>query len=76
MGDYDAAAQLVEKYAIKIDIDVHAEIIERFKKLNIPPYSGFINPKVEAIEENSKIIDVLIHYPDNFTEQMLEYSAY
>jgi dipeptidyl-peptidase III len=73
-GDYDAAAALVEKYAINIDYDLHSEILERWKKLNIPPYSGFINPKLIAIESENKIVDVEIFYPDDFTEQMLEYS--
>ncbi len=73
-GDYQAAKNLIEKYAVKIDYDIHKEVLERWKKLNIPPYSGFIQPELEPIIENNKIIDVKINYPKDFSKQMLEYA--
>ena len=73
-GDYQAAKNLIEKYAVKIDYDIHKEVLERWKKLNIPPYSGFIQPELEPIIENNKIIDVKINYPKDFSKQMLDYA--
>jgi dipeptidyl-peptidase III len=73
-GDYQAAKNLIEKYAVKIDYDIHKEVLERWKKLNIPPYSGFIQPELEPIIENNKIIDVIINYPQDFSKQMLDYA--
>ncbi len=74
-GDYAACKQLVEQYGVQIDARLHAETLERFKKLNIAPFGGFVNPKLEAVVEDGVITDVLISYPDNYTLQMLEYSA-
>ena len=73
-GDYEAGKLLVENYGVKIDYDLHKEVKERYAKLNLAPYSGFINPAYEAIEKNGEIVDVQISYPDNYTEQMLYYS--
>jgi dipeptidyl-peptidase III len=73
-GDYDAARSLVEKYAVKVDVAQHREIIDRFTKLNIAPYSGFINPVLVPVFDGDEIIDVLIEYPNDFLEQMLFYS--
>jgi dipeptidyl-peptidase-3 len=75
-GDYEAACQLIDKYAVQIDSDIHAEVLVRWKKLNIPPYSGFINPKMEAIYKDQQIMDVKIHYPDDFANQMLDYAKF
>lgn len=74
-GDYEAARKLVEDYAVKIDRNLHAEILERYKKLNLAPYKGFINPVYEAVTDgNGKITDVKISYKEGYAEQMLRYS--
>ena len=72
-GDYDAAQNLVESYGVKVDLDVHNQVLDRVKDLDIAPYSGFINPRLVPVLEDDKISDIKIEYPDNFVEQMLEY---
>lgn len=73
-GDYEAGKKLVEDYAVKVDTILHKEVLERYKKLNIAPYSGFVNPVLKPIEKDGKIIDVKVEYPDNYNQQMLDYS--
>lgn len=73
-GNSKAAEELVEKYAVKVDYELHKEVIERFEKLDLPSYSGFINPILKPIEDNGVITDILVEYPDNYPEQMLYYS--
>ena len=74
-GDYEAARQLVEQYGIKIDADLHHEIRERYQRLNLAPYKGFINPKYELVRDSEgNITDVLINYDEAYSEQMLRYS--
>jgi dipeptidyl-peptidase-3 len=73
-GDFKAAQNLVETYGVKIDQNLHKEVLERYNKLNIAPYRGFINPVLAPVMEDGKIIDVKIEYPDDFTKQMLYYS--
>ena len=72
-GDYEAGKQLVENYGVKVDYELHKEVLERWEKLNIAPYAGFINPKLEMKAGCGKIGDVIISYPDDFMQQMLEY---
>jgi dipeptidyl-peptidase-3 len=72
-GDFKAGKNLIETYAVKIDPALHKEVRDRYAKLNIPPYAGFIQPKLAPVMEGDKIIDVKIQYPDNFKSQMLEY---
>lgn len=72
-GDYPAARDLIETYGVQIEEALHREVLERYRKLNVPPYAGFINPVYTLAEEEGEITDVRIHYPDNFLEQMLEY---
>lgn len=72
-GDYEACKTLVENYGVKVDQKLHAEVLERFKKLNIAPYGGFINPVFTPVTKDGKIMDVKISYPDNFSIQMMEY---
>ncbi|PBQ34783.1 dihydrofolate reductase [Sphingobacteriaceae bacterium] len=72
-GDYKAGHDLIENYGVKIDPSLHAEIIERYSKLNIAPYQGFIQPKLVPVMEGDKIIDVQIFYPESFKTQMMEY---
>lgn len=74
-GDYEAARDLVEKYAVNIDPDLHREILARYKKLNLAPYKGFINPKmILEYDEEGKPIDVKLDYEESFVNQMLRYS--
>jgi len=73
-GDYNAGKELVEKYGVAVDQNIHSEVLERYKKLNLPPYSGFINPKLVPVFKDGEIDDVRIEYPTDFSEQMLEYS--
>jgi len=72
-GDFKAGRDLVENYGVKIDQELHKEVLERYSKLNIAPYRGFINPKLVPVMEGDKIKDIKIEYPTDFLEQMLEY---
>ncbi len=72
-GDYAAATALVENYGVKVDQELHKEVLERFGKLNVAAYSGFINPKLIPVMQGDEIVDVRIEYPDDFVAQMLEY---
>lgn len=74
-GDFGAARDLVETYAVKVDPVLHAEVLERYKKLNLAPYKGFVNPKYEAVTDaDGKITDVKVTYDEGYAEQMLRYS--
>ena len=74
-GDYAAARQLVETYAVKVDPALHAEVLERYKRLNLAPYKGFVNPRYEAVKDaGGNIIDVRVSYSEGYAEQMLRYS--
>lgn len=72
-GDYKAARDLVETYGVKVDQELHKEVLERYRKLNLAPYAGFMNPVYEPVEENGKIVDVKISYPEDYVQQMLYY---
>jgi len=73
-GDYEAGKNLVETYGIIVDPTLHKEVKERFDKLNIAPYGGFINPSFELVKTGDSITDVKIRYEDDYTQQMLNYS--
>ena len=74
-GDFEAARQLVEKYGIKLDAKLHKEIRERYQRLNLAPYKGFINPRYELVQDaEGNITDVSISYDEAYDEQMLRYS--
>lgn len=74
-GDFAAARDLVEQYAVKVDPVLHKEVLERYKKLNLAPYKGFVNPKYEAVTDASgEITDVKVTYDEGYAEQMLRYS--
>lgn len=73
-GDFEAGKNLVETYGVKVDQTLHAEILERYKKLNIAPYGGFINPKLVPVMEGEKVVDVKVEYPETFMGQMLDYA--
>ncbi|HPX05103.1 MAG TPA: dihydrofolate reductase [Tenuifilaceae bacterium] len=73
-GDFEAGKALVEAYGVKINQDLHKEVLERYAKLKLAPYGGFINPRLVPVMEGDKIIDVKVEYPDNYVDQMLQYS--
>ena len=74
-GDYAGAHDLVEAYAVKVDPALHAEVLERYKKLNLAPYKGFVNPKYDAVTDaDGTITDVTVTYDEGYAEQMLRYS--
>lgn len=74
-GDFEAACLLVEKYAVNIDPELHREILARYKKLNLAPYKGFINPKMTLeMDEEGEITDVVLDYEESYVDQMLRYS--
>ena len=74
-GDFEAARQLVEKYAVNIDPELHREILARYRKLNLAPYKGFINPKMTLeMDEEGEITDVVLDYEESYVDQMLRYS--
>ena len=73
-GDYEAGKKLVETYGVIVEPELHAEVKERFAKLNIAPYGGFINPVFKVMEHNDEITDIQLIYPDDYTKQMLYYS--
>lgn len=74
-GDFEAAKQLVENYGVKIDPRLHEEILERYKRLNLAPYKGFVNP-VMRLEKNDQgeVTDVTLDYTEGYAAQMLRYS--
>ena len=75
-GDYKGAQALVEEYGVKVDPELHKEVLERYAKLNIAPYKGFINPKYTAVKDkNGKITDVKVSYNEVYAEQMMRYST-
>jgi dipeptidyl-peptidase-3 len=72
-GDFKAGQDLVENYGVKVDQDLHKEILDRYSTLGIKPYRGFIQPRLTPIVVNNKIVDVRIEYPESFFQQMMEY---
>ena len=75
-GDYEAARDLVERYAVKVDADLHAEVLARYKRLNLAPYKGFINPQMLPVKDaNGDIIDIQLNYAESYAHQMLRYSS-
>jgi dipeptidyl-peptidase-3 len=73
-GDYAAIRELVERYAVKVDPALHAEVLARYAKLNIPAYAGFIGPRLVPVKSGERIVDVRIEYPEDFSAQMFEYA--
>ncbi len=72
-GDYDAARNLIETYGVQIDQELHKEVLDRFSRLNMAPYGGFINPLYTPVIENGEIVDIKIEYPADYVKQMLRY---
>ena len=74
-GDFEAARQLVEKYAVKVDAHLHEEVLSRYAKLDLAPYKGFLNPVMNAVtDEQGEITDVTLDYTEGYADQMLRYS--
>ncbi|MBT6688203.1 MAG: dihydrofolate reductase, partial [Flavobacteriaceae bacterium] len=74
-GDFEAGKNLIENYGVKVDQEIHKEVLERNKKFTSAPYSGFINPELVLIKNNDgEIIDVKVTQPESFSSQMLNYS--
>ena len=74
-GDFEAARLLVEKYAVNIDPELHHEVLERYKKLDLAPYKGFINPWMQLeYGENGEVKDVTLDYTESYSHQMMRYS--
>jgi len=74
-GDYEAARQMIEKYAVKVDPELHKEVLARYAKLNIAPFRGFVNPVMTAIrDKEGQIIDIKIEYREGYAEQMMRYA--
>jgi dipeptidyl-peptidase-3 len=75
-GDYEAGKRIIEDFGIKVDHKLHAEILERYKKLNLAPYTGFVNPKlIPVFNTDGEITDVKVEYVNDFLSQMLEYGS-
>ncbi len=72
-GDYEAAKALIETYGVQVDQDLHKEVLDRYAKLNLAPYSGFVNPVYTPVVENGRIVDVKIDLTEGYVEQMLRY---
>ena len=73
-GDYEAGKALVETYAVNIDPELHREVLERYRKLDLKPYGGFVNPDIKPVlDAAGKAVDFEISYPDDYLGQMLEY---
>ena len=72
-GDFEGARNLIENYGVRVDPVLHQEVLERYQKLNVAPYAGFVNPKYRLVEKEGSVVDVEIEYPTDFLAQMLEY---
>ena len=74
-GDYEAGRKLVETYAVNIDSDIHNEVLQRYKRLNIAQYKGFLNPRMLPVfNAKGEVIDITLDYSEGYAEQMLRYS--
>ena len=74
-GDYEAARRLVEDYGVQVDPQLHAEVLERYRRLDLAPYKGFVNPRYRPVfDEQERLVDVKLDATESFTEQMLRYS--
>jgi dipeptidyl-peptidase-3 len=72
-GDFEAGKELVEKYAVNIDPDLHKEVKERYASLALKPYGGFLNPEIVPVVKNGEVVDYEIVYNDSYLDQMLQY---
>jgi dipeptidyl-peptidase-3 len=75
-GDFEAARQLVERYAVQVDAELHLEVLERYRRLDLAPYKGFINPMMLPVyDQNGQMVDVQLYYGESYAHQMLRYST-
>ena len=74
-GDFEAGRNLVETYGVKVDQELHAEVLRRSEPLNLAPYSGFVNPEMVPVFEGYSIVDIAVEYPMDFLGQMLRYGT-
>ena len=72
-GDYEAGKNLIENYGVKVDPELHKEVLERYNKAGVAPYQGFIQPKLIPVMDGDKIVDIKVEYPTDFVKQMLEF---
>ena len=73
-GDFEAGKKLVENYGIKVDQDIHQEVLQRSAKFDSAPYGGFLNPEYTLLKKKGEIVDVLINHNEEFTDQMMRYA--
>lgn len=73
-GDYEAGRKLVEQYAVKVDPELHKEVLDRYATLDIAPYKGFVNPVYTPVMKDGEIIDIKVTYGESYPDQMLRYS--
>jgi dipeptidyl-peptidase-3 len=73
-GDFEAGKALVENYGVRFDTKLHAEVLERWKKLDVAPYAGFINPVFEPVLKDGAVVDIRVTYPTDFAGQMRDYA--
>ncbi len=75
-GDFEAARQLVERYAVQVDAELHQEVLERYRRLDLAPYKGFINPMMLPVyDQDGQMVDVQLYYGESYAHQMLRYST-
>ena len=72
-GDYEAGKNLIMRYAVDIDPELHKEVLDRYAALGLKPYGGFVNPEIVPVEKDGQIVDYKLEYPDDFLGQMLHY---
>jgi len=75
-GDFDAARDMIERYGVRVDGAMHAEVVARYTALNLAPYGGFVNPRYELVRDTTggRVIDVVVRYDEGYTDQMLRYA--
>ena len=75
-GDFNAAQNMIDTYAVKVDPARHNEILARYKSLNLAPYRGFVNPVMEEVKNaNGEVVDIKISYDEDYATQMMRYSS-
>lgn len=73
-GDYGAGKSLIETYAVQVNPELHKEVLDRYNKLKLAPYGGFINPELIPVYQGDSIVDATVEYPDSYVQQMCDYS--
>lgn len=74
-GDFEAAKALIETYGVKVNQDIHKEVLSRYESLDIAPYKGFVNPVYKLVtDDNGNVVDVTVSYNENYIDQQMRYS--